>query len=144
MLSAAQLHKNRSKLQLHASADNVALLAFAAERRPCSNRSISFCRRAHSNKPAAAPQCGGRMMGRIWTDGRTDGLADGQADARLFHRLCSAYCLRSVNKKQNSWHSVERILSMRHRKSTQYRALVSCNVPRHVTARFKSSFYYYY
>jgi len=42
--------------------------AAAADRRPCSNRSISPARRAHSNKPAAA-ECGGRMG---QTDGRTD------------------------------------------------------------------------
>ena len=35
---------------LPTSADNVTLLAFAAERRPCSNRSISAGRRAHSSK----------------------------------------------------------------------------------------------
>jgi len=56
-------------VRLSASADNVTLLAFAAERRPCSNRPISAGRRAHSSKPTAAA-CGGRMVGR--TDGQTD------------------------------------------------------------------------
>jgi len=51
------------------AAGNVMLLAFAAERRPCSNRSISAGRRAHSRKPAAAAS-GGRMMGQ--TDRQTD------------------------------------------------------------------------
>ena len=54
----------------HTSADNVTLLAFAAERRPCSNRSISPGRLAQSSKPAAAA-CGSRMTGQ--TDRRTDG-----------------------------------------------------------------------
>ena len=36
--------------QLPTSADNVTLLAFAAELRPCSNRSASPGRRAHSSK----------------------------------------------------------------------------------------------
>jgi len=39
--------------QLPTPADNVTLLAVAAERRPCSNRSIFRGRRAHSSKPAA-------------------------------------------------------------------------------------------
>jgi len=53
--------------ELHTRAVNVTLLAFArAERRaaPCSNRSISPARRAHSSKPAAAAECGGSMMGQ--------------------------------------------------------------------------------
>ena len=62
------------------------LLAFADERRPCSNRSISPGRRAHSSKPASAA-CGGRMMDRT----------DRQTDTRQFHRprllriLCEQY-----------------------------------------------------
>ena len=43
-------------------------------RRPCSNRSISPARRAHSSKPAAA-ECGGQMMGQT----------DRQTDARPLH-----------------------------------------------------------
>ena len=54
--------------QLPTSADNVTLLALAAERRPCGNRSISPGRRAHSSKPAAP--CG-RMTGQ--TDRRLTG-----------------------------------------------------------------------
>jgi len=50
-------------LQLHTPADNMALLAVAAEHRPRSNRLLSPARRAHSSKPAAAA-CGGRMMGQ--------------------------------------------------------------------------------
>ena len=45
-------------------------LVVAAERRPCSKRSISSTRRAHSSKPAARCCCG-RQMGH--GDGRTDG-----------------------------------------------------------------------
>jgi len=41
-------------VQLPTSADNVTLLAVAAERRPCGNQSISPARRAHSSKPARA------------------------------------------------------------------------------------------
>jgi len=64
-----QRHKaHQDCVQLPTSADNVTLLAFAAERRPCSNRPISPTRRAHSSKPAEAA-CGGRMMEQ--TDGRT-------------------------------------------------------------------------
>ena len=71
-------------VQLLTSADNVTLLAFAADRRaavdmdrkavapaadaPCSNRSISPARGAHSSKPAAHC-CSGRQMKQ--TDGRT-------------------------------------------------------------------------
>jgi len=57
----------------------VTLLAFAAERRPCSNRSISPGRRAHSSKPAAAA-CGGFAV-------------VGQTDSR------QTYCVSSVNKR---------------------------------------------
>ena len=53
---------------LPTSADNVTLLAAATERRPCSNRSISPARRAHSSKPAARC-CSGRYTGQTngWT-----------------------------------------------------------------------------
>ena len=57
-------------VQLPTPADNVTLLAFAAERRPRSNRSISPARRAHGSKPAAAV-CDGRLIRQ--TDGQTDG-----------------------------------------------------------------------
>ena len=55
--------------QLPASADSVTLLAFAAERRPCSSRSISLGRRAHSSKPVA---CSGVRQPNDGTDGQTD------------------------------------------------------------------------
>ena len=54
-------------VQLPTSADNVTLLAFAAERRPCSNRSISPGRRAHSSKPAAAAFGGFAVVGQTDT-----------------------------------------------------------------------------
>jgi len=73
-------------VQLPTSADSVTLLAFAAERQPCSSRSISPAHRAHSSKPAAAA-CGGPIMGRM----------DRRTDARKFHRPCSAYYASSVN-----------------------------------------------
>jgi len=57
----------------------VTLLAFAAERRPCSNRSISPGRRAHSSKPTTA-ECGVRFDG---TDGQTDRRTNA---ARQFYR----------------------------------------------------------
>ena len=60
-LNSATVRYRRRQIyaQLPTSADNVALPAFAAahravERRPCSSRSISPARRAHSSKPAAA------------------------------------------------------------------------------------------
>jgi len=51
------------------------------ERRPCSNRSISPVRRAHSSKPAAT-ECGERVVGE--TVGRTD--------ARPLHNSRMDYC----------------------------------------------------
>ena len=75
------------------------LLAFAAAA-PCSNRSISPARRAHSSKPAAAA-CDGRMQG--------------QTDVGPLHRPCSAYYTSSVNNNWqyetrftvNMWHCAE-------------------------------------
>jgi len=61
--------KKQVGVQLPTPADNATLLAFAAGRRPCSNRSISRGRRAQGSKPAAAA-CAGRMMGQ--TDRQTD------------------------------------------------------------------------
>jgi len=58
-------------VQLITPADNVTLLAFATERQPCSNRSISPARRVHSSKPAEAA-CSGQMTGRM--DRRMDAL----------------------------------------------------------------------
>jgi len=84
---AAQTVQQTVCAQLPTSADNVTLLAVVAERQPCSNRSLSPGRRAHSSKPAAAA-CGRRMRGR------TDRLTD----ARQLHRPCSAYYASSVNK----------------------------------------------
>ena len=57
-------------LQLPTSADNVTLLAIAAGRRPCSNRSISPVCRALSSKPTACCRSD-RHTGL--TDRRTDG-----------------------------------------------------------------------
>jgi len=72
-LNSATVRYRRRQIyaQLPTSADNVALPAFAAahravERRPCSSRSISPARRAHSSKPVTAA-CGGRQ-----TDRQTD------------------------------------------------------------------------
>ena len=74
LLSSLPISTTENKedyVQLPTSTDNVTLLAFAAERRPCSYRSISSGCRAHSSKPAAAA-CGGRRMGRTdGTDRRT-------------------------------------------------------------------------
>ena len=83
-------------VQLPASADNVTLPAFAAERRaavfmdrkaaapaadaPCSNRSISPACRAHSSKPAAAA---------------AQDVTDGQRDTVSLHRPCRILCERS-------------------------------------------------
>ena len=69
-------HIKQVRVQLPTSADNATLLALAVERRPCSNRSVSPGRLAHSSKPAAA--CG-RMTGR--TDGQTH-YTKGQTDRR--------------------------------------------------------------
>ena len=67
LLLSRQRHRQTSLLPT--SADNVTLLAFAAVGPPCSDRSISHARRAHSSEPAAAAACGGRMMAQ--TDGQT-------------------------------------------------------------------------
>jgi len=63
---------------------NGTLLAFAAERRPCSNRSIFPGCRAHSSKLAAVT-CGSQMMGQKghWTDRRTERRADGRSSTVL-------------------------------------------------------------
>ena len=69
-------------VQLPASAGDVTLFVFAAERRPCSNRSVSpGCRPTAANPPR-------RPYGRI----------DRQTDARQFRRPCSAYYASSVDK----------------------------------------------
>ena len=60
---------------------NVTLLAFAAERRPCSSQSIFLARPVYSSQPAAA-----------------DRRADRQTDDRQFHRPRSSYYVSSVNK----------------------------------------------
>ena len=62
----------------------------AAGRRPCSNRSISLSRRAHSSKPATAA-CDEPNAGKM--DKRTDI----QTDARPLHRPCSAYWAEAVS-----------------------------------------------
>ena len=85
---ASCLVQTEQQVQLPTSANNVTLLAFAADFRatvdvgrkvpvaapaadaPCSNRSTSPARGTHSSKPAAAA-CSGRMMGQ--TDRQTDG-----------------------------------------------------------------------
>jgi len=73
--------KQKVSVQLPTSAETVALPTFAAacraaaqrllsaDHQPCSNRSISATRRAHSSKPATAA-CGDRTMGQ--TDRQTD------------------------------------------------------------------------
>jgi len=63
------------------------LCAVLLRRRPCSNRSISPTRRAHSSKHAARC-CSGRMG---QTDGRTDGHTDGHRTVSwtLLRILCS-------------------------------------------------------
>ena len=79
-----------------------ARLLLAAGPFPCSNRSISPGRRAHSSKPAAA--CGGRM-------GQTDNKrqTDGRTDARQMHRPCSAHSLyvgsASIEEEETMWSS---------------------------------------
>jgi len=69
---------------LYTSADNVTL-AVAAERRPCSNRSISPARRAHSSKPAARC-CSVRSING--TDERTDRKTERRRDTVPLHRPC--------------------------------------------------------
>jgi len=61
------------RVQRPTPADNVTLLAFVAERRPCSDRSIVPGRRARSSKPAATARAD-RMMGR--TNRQTGGGTD--------------------------------------------------------------------
>ena len=67
-MNSPSTERINTSVQLPTSADNVTLLAVTAERRPCSNRSISPARRAHSSKPAAAA-CG--RHGCRKTDRRT-------------------------------------------------------------------------
>ena len=74
-------------VQLPMSADNVTLLASAAEHRPCNNGPISPGCWVHSSKPTRAA-CSGWMMRQT----------DGWTDARQFHRPCSIYYVSSVNK----------------------------------------------
>ena len=82
--------------QLPTSADNVALPAFAvahsaAVRRPCSSRSISPARRAHSSKPAAAA-CGGRQTDRQTPDSYIDPVRHTmQAAASQRRPLCMSH-----------------------------------------------------
>jgi len=61
-------------------------LLLSAVLRPCSNRSISPTRRAHSSKPVARC-CSWRME---QTNGLIDGRTDIRTDAVPFHRPCSA------------------------------------------------------
>ena len=60
-------------------------LAVAAECRPCSNRSISPARRAHSSKPAARC-CSVRSING--TDERTDRKTERRWDTVPLHRPC--------------------------------------------------------
>jgi len=80
-------------VQLPTSADNVTLLAVVAERRPCSNRSISTANRAHSSKPAAAA-CGDRMVGCMRTDKQTELTPDSFRNPAL-------HTMRTVSCKSN-------------------------------------------
>ena len=89
------------------------LLAFAAERRPCSNRSISppgpeqqirYCsvQRPNDGTERQTDRRTDRQTDRQTdrrTDRQTDRQTDGRTDARLFHRLCSTYYASSVNKR---------------------------------------------
>ena len=65
----------------------------AAAAPPCSNRSISSTRRAHSSKAAA--RCCSRRMGQ--TDGRTDGQTLRRTDTVPLHKPCSAYYADSAD-----------------------------------------------
>ena len=75
----------------HTYADNVALPAFA-RRRCCSNRSISFARRAHSSKPEAA---GLLPLAHAGTDRQTDGRTDGHRTVSWVYETvrCQSVCL---------------------------------------------------
>ena len=89
-------------VQLPTSAVNVALLAFAAQRRSCSNRSISPARRAHSSKPASA-ECGRQTMEQ--TDGQTDGRTDTRPLRRPFtsaisQRVPAVCCAHTDNLRR--------------------------------------------
>ena len=74
------------RVQRPTPADNVALLAFVAERRPCSSRSIFPGSRARSSKPVATARAD-RMMGR--TNRQTGGQTDGRSTV--------SYCASGVN-----------------------------------------------
>jgi len=76
-------------VQLPTSADNVALLAFAAEHQPCSNHSIFPGDQDHRRKPAAMA-CNCQMTG----------LTPIQMDDQQFQRPCAAHYVRIVNNVQ--------------------------------------------
>jgi len=116
-LNSATVRYRRRQIyaQLPTSADNVALPAFAAahravERRPCSSRSISPARRAHSSKPVTAA-CGGRQ-----TDRQTDRRPT--VTETLFGILC--------RQRHREDHSASRI-----RRSDVVQCLRFFSLPRH-------------
>ena len=95
-------------VQLPTSDGDVALPGFggaaaAADRRPCSNRSISAVRRAHSSKPAAAAACGGRMM--AW-DRRTDGHPTATSANKVSWECPQASCKSVPHPRQHLYHIV--------------------------------------
>ena len=107
--------QTKTNLCSASSADNVALPAFAAAhraavRRPCSSRSISPARRAHSSKPVTAA-CGGRQ-----TDRQTDRRPT--VTETLFGILC--------RQRHREDHSASRI-----RRSDVVQCLRFFSLPRH-------------
>ena len=78
----SNIRKNKSVFSFHQRTMCVTLLAFAAERRLCSNQSISFGHLAHSGKPVAL-ECGSWMMGCMerQTDGQIDGCSVSQLNS---------------------------------------------------------------
>ena len=70
------------------SAHNVTMLAFAAERRPCSNHRYLL---AAGSTAANPPQ---RRAAAEWWDGWTDRQTDRQTDARQFQTPCYSYASR--------------------------------------------------
>ena len=89
------------RFQLPTSAENVTLLAFAAERRPCSDQPISTAGRAHSSKPAAPHAAVAVDRRHRRTDTWTDTVSLPRTSPHVLCPLSSngRCCLAEVSKR---------------------------------------------
>ena len=88
---AAFLRNKQVCVQLPVSADNVTLLAFAAERRAAAPLLLSAGRAAIGRSLLAAGPTAANLADRRPSDG-----TDGPTDARQFHRPCGSACRASI------------------------------------------------